>query len=202
MLRWMSSLAAILDDADAFFMGRGKLHEAAARIGGILDAMGVPYAIAGALALAVHGRRRLTEDVDILLTRADLARFKAEWLGRGYLDVTPGLKAVRDTAAGVKIDFLLVGDFPGDGRPKPVAFPVPPTDCVQADGYRVLPLERLVELKLASGMTAPHRGQDLVDVMELIRARDLPREFADRLDAYVRAEYDRQWGLARIREDY
>lgn len=62
---------------------------------------------------------------------------------------------------------------------------------MQAGGHRVLPLHRLIELKLASGMTAAHRGQDLVDVMELIRARDLPRDFAEQLDAYVRAEYDR-----------
>lgn len=107
----MSSLATILDDADAFFMGKGKLHDADARIGGILDEMQIPYAIAGALALAVYGRRRLTEHIDILLSREGLERFKAAWLGRGYLEITPGLKAVRDTSAGVKIDVLLVGDF-------------------------------------------------------------------------------------------
>jgi hypothetical protein len=66
----------------------------------------------------------------------------------------------------------------------------------------VLPLERLIELKLASGMSAPHRGQDLVDVMELIRARDLPRDFASHLDPSVRPEFDRQWQLSQIREDY
>lgn len=54
------SLAAILDEADAFFMGKGKLHEAAGRISRNFDEMGIPYAIAGAVALAAHGRRRLS----------------------------------------------------------------------------------------------------------------------------------------------
>ncbi len=198
----MSGLTAILDDADAFFMSGGKLHDTARRIGDIFDEMGIPYAIAGAIALAVYGRRRLTEDVDILVARQDLARFKSAWLGRGYVEVSPGLKAVRDAASGVKIDFLLVGDFPGDGKPKPVSFSSPPADCVRTDGYRVLPLEYLIELKLASGMSAPHRGQDLVDIMQLIRARDLPRDFGERLDPWVRAEFDRQWELSRIEEDY
>lgn len=67
--------------------------------------------LAGASRLAVHGRRWLTEDVHILLTRADLDRFKADWLGRGYVEVTPGLKAVRDTSAGEKIDFMIAGEF-------------------------------------------------------------------------------------------
>lgn len=98
--------------------------------------------------------------------------------------------------------FLLVGDYPGDGKPKPVRFPAPPADCIESDGFKVLPLSTLVGLKLASGMSAPHRGQDLVDVMELVRARDLPRDFAVQLDESVRAEFDRQWQLAHLVEDY
>jgi hypothetical protein len=199
----VASVAEILDEADAFFMGKGRLHDAAVRLGAILDEMGIPYAVAGAIALAFHGRRRLTEDVDVLLAPDGLAAFKAAWLGRGYVEITPGLKAVRDTRAGVKIDFLLVGDFPGDGKPKPVSFPAPSTAAPQdAAGYRVLSLERLVELKLASGMTAPHRAQDLVDVMALVKARSLPAEFRARLDPYVRDEFDRQWRLAQVSDDY
>lgn len=91
----------------------------------------------------------------MLLAPADLARFKTAWLGRGYVEVTPGLKAVRDTELGVKIDFLLSGQFPGDDRPKPVVFPIPRPDYPDADGLRVLPLEVLIELKLASGSSAP-----------------------------------------------
>jgi hypothetical protein len=51
-------------------------------------------------------------------------------------------------------------------------------------------------------MTAPHRGQDLVDVQTLIAARGLPRDHAEQLDEYVRAEFDKLWQLAQIKDDY
>ena len=44
-------------------------------------------------------------------------------------------------------------------------------------------------MKLASGMTAPDRLKDLADVQELIKIRGLSRDFAGKLDAYVREKY-------------
>jgi anhydro-N-acetylmuramic acid kinase len=193
---------AVLEEADAYLMGRSRLQEAARALVRIFEAERIPYAIAGAIALGAHGRVRLTEDVDVLLRRDDLARFKRAWLGRDYVEPTPGLKAVRDTARGVRIDFLLTGEYPGDGKPKPIAFPDPATRATEADGLRVLELDALIELKLASGMTAAHRGQDLVDVMELIRARALPLGHAERLHEWVRDKYRELWQLAQVRDDY
>jgi hypothetical protein len=89
----------------------------------------------------------------------------------------------------VRIEFLLAGQFPGDGKPKPVAFPDPVTASVTIDGIRFLALERLIELKLASGMTHPGRIKDLADVQELIRALGLDIGFGERLHAYVRPKY-------------
>jgi hypothetical protein len=57
------------------------------------------------------------------------------------------------------------------------------------DGVRVVTLEKLVELKLASGMTAPDRLKDLADVQELIKARGLDADFAAELNPYVRRQY-------------
>jgi hypothetical protein len=192
---------ALLEEAEAYFMGEGGVHNAAAAIAGRLADAGIDYAIAGGIALGEHGFKRLTVDVDVLIRREDLARFKAEWLGRGYVDVRPGGRAVRDTINNVKIDFLLSGDFPGDGKPKPVAFPDPREAAVAGGRYRVLSLARLVEMKLASGMTAPHRLQDLADVLRLIRAGDLPRDFAARIDPYVREKFDELWLAARHPDD-
>lgn len=39
-----------------------------------LDDNGVPYAVVGGLALAIHGVARATEDIDLLLREADLER--------------------------------------------------------------------------------------------------------------------------------
>jgi hypothetical protein len=113
------------------------------------------------------------------------------------------VKRQRPTAV-VKIDFLLTGDFPGDGKPKPVAFPDPREAAVVGEKYRIVSLPRLVEMKLASGMTAPHRLQDLADVLRLIRAADLPRDFAARIDPYVREDlaHARDYGGIRVENPF
>ena len=63
-------------------------------------------------------------------------------------------------------------------------------------------MDTLIELKLASGTTAAHRGQDLVDVMELIRVHSLPIDHAERLHPWVREKYRELWQLAQVRDDY
>lgn len=178
-------------------MGDSPIHRTALALAKRLEDLGIDYAIAGALCLGAHGVVRATEDVDVLLSREDLDRFKRDWLGRGYVEIRPGGKAVRDTANGVRIDFLLVGDFPGDGRPKPVAFPPPAEASVRAGAFHILSLPRFIELKLASGMTAAHRLQDLADVLRLIETAGLPRDLAGSLDPYVQSRYDELWLAAQ-----
>lgn len=174
-------------------MGKSPLHEAAAEIARRLSELGVDYAIVGAMALGAHGYERFTTDVDVLLTKEGLAKFKAANLGRGYLEIFEGSKGVRDTANNVKIDFLLTGGFPGDGVPKSVAFPDPKDVSMPADRYRVVNLHKLIELKLASGLSNANRLKDLADVQEMIKVVKLPRDLGERLDPYVRAKYVELW---------
>ena len=189
-----------LENAQAFFMKTGKVHDATLAITRRLDAAGIPYAVAGAMALNAHGYERVTSDVDVLLTRDGLARFKEAHLGRGYIEKFPGSKGVRDTENAVTIDVLISGDFPGDGRPKPVAFPDPSEAAIQGERYRILSLPTLIELKLASGMTAPHRLKDLADVLELVRAAKLPADLAAELHPYVRDKYLELWRAAQVED--
>ena len=182
-------------------MGTSDLQAALQRIVAALDADSIPYAIAGALALGEYGYRRTTDDVDVLLTTEGLARFKALHLGRGYVEKFPGSRGLRDTQANVGIDVLLTGDFPGDGKPKPVRFPDPASVAVRGERIALLPVAVLVELKLASGMTAPHRLRDLADVLELIRRAPLPAELADELDPFVADKYRELWQAAQGGED-
>jgi hypothetical protein len=186
-----------LENAEGFFMRTGRVHQAAVALARRLDAEHIPYAIVGAMALGAHGYERVTSDVDLLLAREGLDRFKRAYLGRGYVEKFPGSKGLRDTEHGVPIDILIAGDFPGDGLPKPVAFPDPAGVSVEGERFRILSMPRLVELKLASGMTAPHRLKDLADVLELIRAAKLPAEFAERLDPYVREKFRDLWRAAQ-----
>ena len=71
---------------------------------------------------------------------------------------------VPDNVFHTKVDVLSTGRFPGDGRPKPMSSPDPSKHAVRGASFALLPLPMFIELKLASGMTAPHRLKDLADV--------------------------------------
>jgi hypothetical protein len=193
-----------LERAGRFQMGNDAPQLAMRKLVRILDEAGIPYAVAGALALNQHGYQRFTVDLDLLLTPAGLEALKGRILGLGYVERFAGSKGMRDTE-NVAIDVLLTGDFPGDGKPKAVAFPDPIEGGTEIEGTRFLKLGKLIEMKLASGMSARHRLKDLTDVLELIRAVKLPREFGRELDASVREKYD-ELGLdaasAPPNEDY
>jgi hypothetical protein len=152
------------------------------------------------MALNEWGYRRVTVDVDVLLTPEGLEELKSNVLGRGYVEKFPGSRGLRDTVAGVNIDVVLTGEYPGDGKPKPVAFPDPARAAVRGRKVALLPLPTLIELKLASGMSAPHRLKDLADVLELVRALSLPRDLGASLDASVRARYEELWDAAQAAE--
>ncbi len=62
---------------------------------------------------------------------------------------------------------------------------------------RIIPLESLIEIKLASGISAPHRLRDLADVQDLTVTLKLPLEFAEQLDASVREKFRELWGAAQ-----
>jgi hypothetical protein len=113
---------AALEHAEGFFLKTGRVHRAMLQLARRLDEAQIPYAIAGAMALSVHGYVRVTTGVDILLTRKGLAQFKALFRGRGYVEKFPGSRGMRDTENDVPVDALMAGEFPGDGQPKPVAF--------------------------------------------------------------------------------
>jgi len=185
-------------EATRFFMGEDEVYGALEKVTRLLEGDGIPYALIGALALSDYGYRRFTVDVDLLLTREGLEAFKAKHLGLGYVQKFPGSKGLRDTEHGVTIDFVLAGEYPGDGLPKPVVFPDPAAAAVKPKRLALLPLPRLIELKLASGISAPDRLKDLADVLEVIRTLKLPAGLADELDPYVRDKYRELWQAAQI----
>jgi hypothetical protein len=98
---------------------------------------------------------------------------------------------------------LIVGDYPGDGKPKPVSFPTPESVReVHGESLPYLNLKSLLELKIASGMTAAHRLQDLADAIQLIRINALPNDYSSQLNPFVREKFIELWQAAQISEDY
>jgi len=176
------------------FMGQGELNQTLARLVRNLEQHGIDYMVVGAIALIAHGYKRFTEDIDLVMTAEALDTFHRELIVLGYAPQFPGArKRLRSTVDGVSIDVIISGEYPGDGKPKPVVIPRPEDASIEIDGIRIVSLEKLIELKLASGMTAPHRLRDLADVQELIKIRRLPADLSERLDPYVRDKYHELW---------
>lgn len=179
-------------------MEQGRVHETMRRLSQRLESERIEYAIIGGMALAAHGYARLTLDVDVLMTVEGLRTFHERLVGRGYVPAFPGAqKAFRDAESQIRIEIITAGEFPGDGLPKPVAFPDPTGKTLTQGGVRVITLDHLIELKLASGLSAPHRLRDLADVQDLIMALALPLVLEEELDQSVRAEYRRLWEIAQ-----
>ena len=192
-----SSLWEDYREGSRFFMKEGNVYETLRNLVARLESEGLDYAVIGAMALVAHGYRRFTEDVDILLSPEALRHFRESVEGLGSIPTFKGAKKTfRDTRTRVKVEFMTSGEYPGDGKPKPVVFPDPVAAREKKEDLWVIELEKLIELKLASGLTAPHRLKDLADVQELILHLNLPLDLAARLDDSVRAEYRRLWDAA------
>jgi hypothetical protein len=187
-------------EIDLFFMQQGKVYETLQWLAQKLPNAGIDYALIGGMALAIHGYVRLTQDVDLLMNEAGLEQFQKMLVGRGYIAAFPGArKMFLDTITGVKVKIITTGEFPGDGKPKSVQFPEPTAISIELDGMKVTRLETLIELKLASGLTAPDRLKDLADVQELIRMLNLPEQLGLQIDSSVRDEYIRLWQTVQPR---
>jgi hypothetical protein len=178
-----------------FFAMNDEVYESLRRITDKLNELKIPYAVAGGMALNAHGYRRGTIDVDILVTPEGLTKVHEALEGLGYVRPFAGSKNLKDTASKVRVEFLVTGQFPGDGKPKPVAFPDPATVSINIDGIQYLGLPTLVELKLASGMTNALRAKDIVDVIEVIQLLHLPRDFGNQLNPFVRDKYSELWTM-------
>jgi hypothetical protein len=173
---------------------RDQLHskDVAAALEFLREALGkegIPFALVGALSLRHHGYTRFTEDIDILTTREGLERIHECFVGRGLLPRGPGLKKkLRQTQYKVNIDIITAGEHAGSPE-SPVIFPSPESEAfADRDGLRVVTLEKLIELKLASGIWG-NRAKDLGDVQELIKANGLDESFAGKLTAELEARY-------------
>ncbi len=189
----ISSPTAAYDEGLDFFAGRGMINEALKRIVKDLDDCEIDYAVIDAVALNLHGYRRFTEDIDLLLTKGGLEQFRNELVGSGYRPVFQGARRRFRTSENIPIEIITAGEYPGDGLPKPVRFPNPIDATTEIEGVKTISLDKLIELRLASGLSAPHRLRDLADVQELIKVKKLGAEFADRLDRSVRDKFKELW---------
>jgi len=146
------------------------VRDRALRATAALEKSGIPYAVAGGNAVAAWVSRvdraavRNTQDVDILVRRADLDRVTAALEAAGFvratmMDVVCFLDgpqgSPRDT-----VHLLFANEKVRDTYPLPTA---DVTERVEADDYAIVDLEALVRMKLNS-----FRRKDQVHLLDLI----------------------------------
>lgn len=173
-----------IKDVDMFFQKSDPVHKTMRRTIKNLQKAKIPYALMGGMAVNLHGYRRTTNDVDFLLTPEGLVEFQERFVPKEY-EATPGRpRRFTDRKNQVIVDFLVTGLYPGNGKPGPIAFPDPAAVCMIIEGWQVINLAVLIELKLAA-----RRYQDFADVVSLIRAHQLDESFQNHLHRSVQSDY-------------
>lgn len=178
-----------------FFKGKDEVHKSMRRLIKRLEKAGTPYALVGGLAVFAHKYRRTTNDVAILVTATDFARFRKLWVPKNYVPHPRLAQRFVDRVNQVTIDFLITGLFPGSGKPGPIAYPNPIAVSEVMENAKVIDLPTLINLKLAA-----RRHQDYADVVNLIRFNDLDASFQVNLHPSVRADYE-ECVAEKLRED-
>ncbi len=155
-----------------------------------LREVNIDYAVTGDLAMVFHGLDRPVDVLELLVSRESVNEIHQRVTGLDFASSGYGNKDIRDKNNGVTVKFLVTGDFPGDGRRKPVVNPDPIEASDEKDGIRWMKLPVLIDIKLASGMTSPAKLKDLDDVQELIKALKLDASYAENLNEYVREKFE------------
>ena len=146
------------------------VRDRALRATAALEKSGIPYAVAGGNAVAAWVSRvdraavRNTQDVDILVRRADLDRVTAALEAAGFVRATVmDVVCFLDGPQGSPRDavhLLFANEKVRDTYPLPTA---DVTERVEADDYAIVDLEALVRMKLNS-----FRRKDQVHLLDLI----------------------------------
>lgn len=175
-----------LREGGLFFENKCEVQHSLRRLAPRLNALGTNYAVVGGMALYLHGLRRYTEDINLVITREGLPEVHRALLGSGYRLSRVNGDNIHDTENGVYIKFMVSDDVPD---PKRMA--------AEQDGVWLLNLAPLLNLKLISGLKGIIRLKDLADVQEMIKLLQLPQDFAGQLSPGVRAAYQELWQGSR-----
>ena len=164
--------------------GSTNIEKALLKALGVLKLFNIPHYVCGGFAVQEHGYPRFTVDVDIIVPDVQLAREKLSM--NGFKANQGSEMTVTDRDTKVEVDLL-----PGGKKvdPGPLTLPMP---TIVSEKPQILTLEKLIGAKLSTYMgRGIDRSQDYADVVKLVQANHLPREFG--VDPKVQSEYYKIW---------
>ena len=145
-------------------MTRSRLGKQLAEVVSVLNRMGVPFALIGGLALAVHQVIRATQDVDFLVASENAEEIDKALTELGYRCVHRSADAGNYLRVDERIDLLYAS--------RPIARRLLAAAVEQKTAlgeFRVIGVEGLIAFKLQGWINDPHRTQDLEDIRALLR---------------------------------
>lgn len=159
-----------------------RAHEA-------LENADIPHAVVGGLAVFLHGHRRMTTDVDVLVRPEQKTEVIAALDSAGL--PLQGAEFVGD--ADVRLHLLYTGEPEGIKWASRIAFPDPADvrNVERIDSFPTVVLPRLLEMKLACGLSNLRRPRDVDDALRLMEVHKLDKRYAGRLHPALRKDYRR-----------
>jgi hypothetical protein len=152
-----------------------SLWETATHVHDVLETRSIPHAILGGVAVCLHGYRRNTVDLDLLIRPADSGAVQT-------LRFNP--------ASHITVKWLTAGDREGPRQPAVFPDPANSNAVMVIENLPVLKLAALIQSKLACGLGNLRRThKDFADVVELIAVHKLTAAFARKLHESVRTEF-------------
>jgi len=165
-----------------------SLWDVAKRVHKALASQNIDYAIVGGLAVFLHGYRRNTVDLDLLIRSEDATKLRSALEAEGF-QWSAKDKEFRSTS-GVAVQILVAGESEGPGQSATFPSPDDSKHVTPIEGLPVLSLAQLIQAKLACGLGNLRRThKDFADVVELIAIHRLDGSFARFLHKSVRKEF-------------
>jgi hypothetical protein len=150
----------------------------------VLKVFNIPHYVCGGFAVQERGYPRFAVDAGIIVPDVAFAIEKLSM--NGFRQNAGSSMTVTDRETRIEVDLL-----PGGERvdPGPLSLPMPTR---VSDEPQILTLERLISAKLSTYIgRGIERSQDHADVVKLVQANQLPRDFD--IDPKVRGEYQKIW---------
>ena len=164
------------------------LWELTERVHALLKRKDIDYAIVGGVAVCLHGYRRNTVDLDLLIRPEDTADVRSALEAEGLHWVAADNEF--RSASGVPVQFVIAGESEGPGQPAKFPNPSDAKHVTIIDDLPVLSLAQLVQAKIACGLGDMRRThKDFADVVELIAIHHLDGSYARFLHKSVRKEF-------------
>lgn len=169
-------------------LGNESLWSVAARCHQLLSEAGIAYSVCGGVAVCLHGYQRNTTDLDLIIRGEDSDAVREILTKGGY--TWDADQAEFRTPDGIAIQFVIAGQKAGKETEVLISQPIGDLNVEQIEGLSVVRLSRLIEMKIACGMSNLRRThKDFADVVELISKRGLDGSFARHLHKSLRPTF-------------